>query len=270
MSSRALLPYLSGVAETVDPIDPGVVRSRLLDRGIDWPAPIVLPTTASTNADLLARAAAGARVGTCVVADEQTAGRGRLGRAWVSDPGAGLWCSTLVPYPGAHLPLLAGTVVARAVRATGLAVRLKWPNDVIAEDGAAPGKVAGILVEADGSGRAVVGIGVNVSGVPAGVAGAQSLAGAGHPTRREDLLVAILAGLHEALEREPTEVLAEYRGLCATVGREVRVVLPTGEELVGEAVGIADDGRLGVHVAGPDGRGNTRYLSAGDVVHATI
>jgi BirA family biotin operon repressor/biotin-[acetyl-CoA-carboxylase] ligase len=253
-----------------DRIDPVAVHGRLLDRGISWPVPQVVPSTDSTNADVLARAADGAPVGTCVVADEQTAGRGRLGRAWVSDPGAGLWCSTLIPYPGAHLPLLAGTVVAHAVRSTGLAARLKWPNDVIVDDPAAPGKIAGILVEADGSGRAVVGIGVNVWRVPADVPGAQSLAGAGHPTRREDLLVGILAGLHAGLAREPAEVLADYRTLCATVGREVRVVLPTGEELVGEAVGIADDGRLGVHVTGPDGRGNTRYLAAGDVVHATI
>lgn len=270
MSSHASLPYLSGVGASIDPIDPAVVHGRLLDRGIDWPAPIVLPTTESTNADLLARAPAGAPVGTCIVADEQTAGRGRLGRAWVSDPGAGLWCSTLVPYPGPHLPLLAGVVVARAVRTTGLAVRLKWPNDVIVEGEATPGKVGGILVEADGVGCAVVGIGVNVLRGPAGVPGAQSLAGAGHPTRREDLLIGILSGLHEALERDPAEVLADYRRLCATVGRQVRVVLPSGEELVGEAVGIADDGQLAVHVTGPDGRGNTRYLSAGDVVHATI
>lgn len=197
-----------------------------------------------------------------------------MGRAWSSDPGAGLWCSTLVPFTGPQLPLVAGVVVAQAIRSAGVPVRLKWPNDVILEHpGGTVGKVAGILVEADGHGRAVVGIGVNVHRVPAGVPGAESLAATRDGIRREDLLVAILAGLHERLASDAMAAMAsmaEYRQLCATVGRQVRVLLPTGEELVGEAVGIADDGRLGVHVTGADGRGNTRYLAAGDVVHATI
>lgn len=262
---------LSAVVAADDRIDPEVVHVRLLDRGIAWPAPIVERATASTNADLLARAAAGAPIGTCVVADEQTAGRGRMGRPWSSDPGAGLWCSTLVPFTGPQLPLAVGVVVAEAIRSAGVPVRLKWPNDVILEQPAGVvGKVAGILVEADGHGQAVVGIGVNVHRAPAGVPGAQSLAGAGGHVSRTDLLVSILAGLHGLARAEVEGVMADYRRLCATVGRRVRVLLPTGEELVADAVGIADDGRLGIHVSGDDGRGITRYLAAGDVVHATI
>ena len=107
-----------------------------------------------------------------VVADEQTAGRGRQGREWVSAPGAGLWCSVLVRMPADEgsglLPLLAGVAVVEAVRRHGVTAALKWPNDVVVDalaldGGPGPRKLAGVLGESDGADAVVLGIGVNVS-----------------------------------------------------------------------------------------------------------
>ena len=262
-------------------IDAEHVQQRLADREVPWPRPIVVASTGSTNADVLALAAEGAPEGTAVVADEQTAGRGRQGRTWVSDPGTGLWLSVLVRLGAGdqdwltRLPLLAGVVVVDAMGRHGVHAGLKWPNDVVVETAApgrpSPRKLAGILGETDGADAIVLGIGVNVSTpidqLP--VPEATSLRLEGAEVSREDLLVEILAGLHAALEdlrrTGGAQGMAEYRSRCLTVGREVAVTLPSGEVLAGRAVGIADDGRLGVHVTG-----KTVYVAAGDVVHATI
>ncbi|MDP1877171.1 MAG: biotin--[acetyl-CoA-carboxylase] ligase [Actinomycetota bacterium] len=264
----------------VPDIDPNYVEGRLADREVAWPRPVVVAVLGSTNADLLARAADGLPEGSVLVADEQTAGRGRMGRSWASAPGAGLWCSVLVRFGPdergaiARLPLLAGVSVAGAVAGLGVPAVLKWPNDVIVEQrkrDARSGKLAGILAESDGAGAAVVGIGVNVSqavdGLP--VPDATSLALEGAEVGRADLLVDILTRLHGHLRdlraTGGAETMAEYRRLCITVGRDITASLPSGEVLVGRAIGIADDGRLGIHVSG-----KTVYVAAGDVIHATI
>ena len=101
--------------------------------------------------------------GALAACDEQTAGRGRQGRTWVSPPGTAILCSILLRPPpdrvASELSLVAGTAVAEAIEvAAGLAVQVKWPNDVMLNRR----KVAGILAEAS-DGRAVVGIGVNVT-----------------------------------------------------------------------------------------------------------
>src|SRR6056297_1865807 len=87
--------YLSRVS-SLGELDPHRVQELLRTSGCPWPAPHYVDSTASTNADALAAARAGAVEGACFVAGEQTAGRGRHGRTWVSDPGAGLWCSTVL------------------------------------------------------------------------------------------------------------------------------------------------------------------------------
>jgi BirA family biotin operon repressor/biotin-[acetyl-CoA-carboxylase] ligase len=265
------------------PVDPEYVSRRLADRGIDWPVPIVVESTGSTNADLMALALGGAPEGTVIVADEQTAGRGRLGRSWISAPGSGLWVSALVRMPSGSgvgpglLPLLAGVAVADAIGAHGVEAVLKWPNDVIIDDPhPAPGraalrKVAGILSEADGSGGVVIGMGVNVSQsadeLP--VPQASSLRLEGAAVSRSDLLVDILVGLHAALAdlraTGGAESMRRYRVLCATVGRDVTATLPSGGVISGHAVGIADDGRLAIQTTA-----KTEYVAAGDVIHATI
>ena len=261
-------------------LDPRALHERLADREVHWPLPVVLASTGSTNADVLERARAGAPEGTVVVADEQTAGRGRLGRAWESAPGDGLWFSVLIrmaPDPARGLlPLLAGVAVAEAVRRRDLTVGLKWPNDVVidgpAHDGSpGPRKLAGILAETDGADGVVLGIGINVSqgrdGLP--TAQATSLALEGVTADRQDLLLDVLVGLHtavEALRHEgPGLAMDPYRALCLTIGRDVTVALPGGDEVSGRAVGVGEDGQLHVRTSE-----RTVSLAAGDVIHATI
>ena len=124
----------------------------------------------STNTAALALAHAGAAEGSAVLADTQRAGRGRLGRTWFSPPAAGLYLSVIVRPPRgtagvALLTLAAGVAVARAIqRASGLAIELKWPNDLVV--GRPWRKLGGLLCESAGSGAVVeavvVGIGLNV------------------------------------------------------------------------------------------------------------
>src|SRR5579875_3211553 len=155
-------------------LDASALRRAVLRPGGLWRAVEVTAVTGSTNADLLARAAAGAPEGVVLAAEEQTAGRGRRGRAWVSPPRAALTFSLLVrpaavpPARRGWLPLLAGVAAAEAVRtAAGAEAWLKWPNDLLAAaaGGAPRGKLGGILAEAVG-GAVVIGIGINVSAEP--------------------------------------------------------------------------------------------------------
>jgi BirA family biotin operon repressor/biotin-[acetyl-CoA-carboxylase] ligase len=126
--------------------------------------------TGSTNADAAAMADAGAPEGSVVIADQQTAGRGRLGRSWSSPPGTGIYASVVFrpePAVARMLTIAAGVAMAEAIdEATGLAPVLKWPNDVYLGGGPQSGrKVAGILAEAGGSGGhtwVVIGFGINV------------------------------------------------------------------------------------------------------------
>ena len=147
------------------PLDAASLHRALLRPGGLWQAVEVVDRTGSTNADLLARALDGAPEGMVLAAEEQSAGRGRMGRAWVSPPRAALTFSLLVrpaavpPARRGWLPLLAGVAVATAVTAvTGVQTRLKWPNDVLTGHA----KLAGILAEAAGD-AVVVGVGLNVS-----------------------------------------------------------------------------------------------------------
>jgi BirA family transcriptional regulator, biotin operon repressor / biotin---[acetyl-CoA-carboxylase] ligase len=237
----------------------------------------VVDETPSTNALVAARATAGAAEGLVVVAEHQTSGRGRLDRTWVTPPRAALTFSVLlrprvpdVRWP--WIPLLAGISVVDAVEdAGGPPCALKWPNDVM-YDGR---KLAGLLVErleTPTGPAAVLGVGLNVSTAEEElpVPGAGSLATAGWPgLDRALLLVRILEVLGKRLRRwsgdsgDPMRgLLEDYEARCETVGRSVRVHLPSGEELVGPAVGIADDGGLLVQAAQ-----GVVVVSAGDVVH---
>jgi BirA family transcriptional regulator, biotin operon repressor / biotin---[acetyl-CoA-carboxylase] ligase len=244
-----------------------------------WTSVEVVAVTGSTNADLLRR---GGPEGQVLVAEEQTAGRGRIGRSWVSQPGASLTFSVLlrpVTVPAARrgwLPLLTGVAVAAAVRdVSAVAAMLKWPNDVLIGSR----KLAGILAEQSGD-TVVVGIGVNVStpagALPASPGGlrATSLLAEGASVSREVVLAGILRNLERryvAFRTDPDVagggLLAEYRGLCATLGRSVRVELPGGRVVAGVAEDIDADGRL--LVAGPGG-GPPEAISAGDVFHVRL
>jgi BirA family biotin operon repressor/biotin-[acetyl-CoA-carboxylase] ligase len=178
------------------------------------------------------QAEAGCDEGTLVVAETQTAGRGRFARNWVSQPG-NLYLSAIF-YPSlAALPFLSslGSVaVARAIlRTTSIPPKVKWPNDVLVRGR----KVAGILVESGVEGRevkyAVLGIGINVSMDPlhlAGIPAAASLdCATGRPTARDELLARLLHeidGLYLKLRQGQTP-LAEWKGLLETLGRQIKV-----------------------------------------------
>ncbi len=237
----------------------------------------MVASTGSTNADLLA-AAADAADGQVLVAEEQTAGRGRLGRSWASGPGASLTFSVLLrpaavpPARRGWLPLLAGVAVASAVRSAGVTASLKWPNDVLVGDR----KLAGILAEQSPDGAAVViGIGLNVASVPGAIPAAPgglpptSLAAEGASVSREELLLAVLSEFERwyvPFRDDPAAggLPDAYRELCATLGQTVRVELPAGRELAGEATGIDAEGRLLI----TDKSGNPPVpVSAGDVIH---
>jgi BirA family transcriptional regulator, biotin operon repressor / biotin---[acetyl-CoA-carboxylase] ligase len=247
--------------------------------GTLWTSVEVVASTGSTNADLLRR---GGPEGQVLVAEEQTAGRGRMGRSWVSQPGASLTFSLLlrpVAVPPARrgwLPLLTGVSVAVAVReVAAVAAVLKWPNDVLIGSR----KLAGILAE-QSEDVVVIGVGLNVStqadALPVSTGGlrATSLLAEGAEVSR----VALLAGILRELERryvafrdDPSAgggaLLTEYRALCATLGQEVRAELPGGRVLSGVARDIDTGGRL--LIAAADGASPTP-ISAGDVVHVRL
>ncbi len=263
------------------PLSPRALDRALVTPGGLWSRIDVRAETGSTNADASAAALRGEPEGLVVVAEQQSAGRGRRDRQWVSPPRAGLTLSMLLR-PGAAgvaagayawLPLLAGVALVEAVRRVAeVDAALKWPNDLLVGDG----KAAGILAEVAGD-AVVVGIGLNVTtraaelpattGLPA-----TSLILAGARTAdRDPLLRALLRGfagwyrgwLEAGGDAEMSGLLAAYRRDCATVGRQVRVLLPAGAPIEGEATGVNADGQLVVRTAD----GAEHRVSAGDVLH---
>ena len=223
-----------------------------------------MDSTGSTNADAAELARQGAADGTCLVAGEQTAGRGRHGRTWVSRPGMGLWSSIIVRgfAPPSQLPLLAALAVIDVSRDLGgLSWSIKWPNDVLSGDGR---KVAGILAEAV-AGAVVVGIGINIEAPPAEFVGAGCWVDEGSSPDRSALLAGLLIAMHSRLHRPWSSNLDDYRAACRTLGASVHVVLPDGERFDGTGIDVDDDGHLLVQT------GQTvRMVVAGDVLHATI
>lgn len=229
--------------------------------------------TGSTNADLLELARDGAPEGAVLVANHQTAGRGRSGRTWTAPPNASLLLSVLVR-PPAHLAGLStmamGLAAADAVEsAAQFRPKLKWPNDLVwPGDGSAPDrKLAGILAEAQwpssGQVAVVIGIGLNVNwpaDLPddlAEIATAVNHIG-GEDVDRELLLVDLLLHFEQRYDQLGSdELLDAWRNSSATLGRRVRVDLGA-ERVEGVARDITAEGHLLV-----DGR----EITAGDVVH---
>jgi BirA family transcriptional regulator, biotin operon repressor / biotin---[acetyl-CoA-carboxylase] ligase len=267
------------VAGSRAPLDAAALSRALIEPGGLWRTVTVTGSTGSTNADLLAQAASGAPEGTVLVTETQTAGRGRMGRTWLSPPGAALMFSVLLrptavpPARRGWLPLLAGVAIASALRGvTGLDVGLKWPNDVLTGGG----KLAGILAEQyTGTEAIVAGAGINVSTrrdeLPVETATSLLLAGAAD-LRRDRLLCAVLAEFARLYQAwagpagqgapDAAGLRDRYRGCCVTLGRPVRAELPGGGALTGTAVDVDETGSLQLRT--PDG---LRTISAGDVVH---
>jgi BirA family transcriptional regulator, biotin operon repressor / biotin---[acetyl-CoA-carboxylase] ligase len=258
--------------ETPPPLDAAALANAVIRPGGLWREVRVVETTGSTNTDLMRAACAGAAEGAVLAAETQTAGRGRLGRRWLSPPRSALTFSVLLRPSGVPrsrlgwVPLLAGVSAASVLRElAAVDAVLKWPNDVLAGDR----KLAGILAEQSG-GAIVAGIGINVSAVPHGLeaTAVTSLDAAGSVRLpRDRLLAALLAELQEwylRWVRDPDGcgLRQQYQSLCATIGRDVRVHLPGGRTLTGTARRVDVHGRLQVHAGGA-----LTAVSAGDVVH---
>ncbi|WP_369253400.1 biotin--[acetyl-CoA-carboxylase] ligase [Geodermatophilus amargosae] len=261
------------------PLDAPALQAALVRDSRLWRSLEVVEEAGSTNAVLAARAADdGVPEGSVLVAEHQAAGRGRLDRTWTSPPRAGLTVSVLLrpDVPAARrgwLPLLTGVALGEAVgEVTGVRTSLKWPNDLLAVDGA---KLAGILAEAVSAPAhpaVVVGTGLNVTTradelPPTG--SSLSLV-TGSPVDRGPVLLAFLRALERrylawtAALGDPvsTGLAADYLAWCSTVGAEVTVTLPDGSTLTGTATGVDWDGRLVVRTVE-----GTVELASGDVQH---
>lgn len=236
--------------------------------GLEWHDQV-----ASTNALAAEAVRRGVPEVHAVLADRQTAGRGRLGRSWQAPVGTSILLSLVVrpevPAPVLSLlPLLAGVALAEAVEpfCPGATVALKWPNDLLV--GGA--KAAGILAEEVG-GAAVIGIGCNVDwrGVerPPELAAATSLAeAAGRFVDRWRVLAAVtgvFGNRYRAWNEDPGAFLDDYRDRSATLGRQVRISRPSAAPIEGLAAAIGADGTLAVRTLD----GAIHRCSAGDVEH---
>jgi BirA family biotin operon repressor/biotin-[acetyl-CoA-carboxylase] ligase len=230
------------------------------------PRLLALDTAGSTNDELSRRALADPAAwpdGSVVLTLDQTAGRGRRGRVWVAPPGRTLAVSVLCA-PGrtdldpGWLPLIAGLALVGTLRDVVPApaeVTLKWPNDVHV-DGR---KVSGILGE------------LEEAELPTATSTSLRLAGVQEPDV-DAILAAYLAAFRAryrawvdaAGDARAAGLVDEITRTCATVGRDVRVELPGGGELLGRATGVDDDGRLTVESAGDRA---VTSVAAGDVTH---
>ena len=210
----------------------------------------------------------GAPHGTVVLAEEQTAGRGRRGRSFHSPAGENLYFTLILRLDAAthrSLPVSVPLAVCRALRAEGVDARIKWPNDVWVGER----KLSGMLIDTETSGGGLVaypGIGINVNGDPTLSPTLRDIATSlrretGRTHDRETLLARICNGLEEALARPPAELMPLYRELSLILGRAVIVHPAVGEPFEARAADLAADGSLVVEH--PGGRRET--IAAADV-----
>ncbi len=232
-----------------------------------------ISSTGSTNADLAASARDGAPMGSVLISDEQTAGRGRFARQWSSPPGTSLSISALLrpafTVGWSAASLVTGLAVTQALAGLGAPASLKWPNDVLLRVDDGDRKVCGILseiVRTPDAPALVIGIGINVSQradqLPVDTATSLALAGCAASTA--EVATAVLRALDAALTHwmRGDDLRSAYRTHCSTLGRRVRVQLEGDNSFSGVAEDISDDGTLIVATAGA-----RRRVAAGDVIH---
>jgi BirA family biotin operon repressor/biotin-[acetyl-CoA-carboxylase] ligase len=243
----------------------------------------------STNREAVALGQAGIEHGTLVLADAQTAGRGRMARSWFSPPNVNLYGSLVIrtiinPQRTAAwlswLPLIAAVAVAEAIEIAG-SVRsaVKWPNDLLLNER----KVGGILCESAGSSGTepfqVIGIGINVNGTlddfPEELRQIATTIRheAGRFIDRNQLVAQLLVGLESRLEEFLSHgadpIALAYRRRCTTIGKTVKAVLPGGKAYTGIAKNIEQDGSLTL-IQLPSSETEVpmiRHLRAADIVH---
>jgi len=222
--------------------------------------------TGSTNADLADESRRGVADPVVLLADHQTAGRGRLDREWL-DAGESLLVSLRMTCSAgdAHLMMDAVAAAARHAVAGHIVdeVLFKWPNDLVVVRHGEVSKLAGTLAEWVDSDPPVVviGLGMNIGPAPIDQPTAW-VEETGGCVSRDRLLAEMLAAIPPRLT-DPTLVRAEMKSHNATLGRRVEAHLPGGRTLIGVATGLTDQGRLVV----VDDSGTEHHVSAGDVVH---
>lgn len=262
------------VAPMTDRTPLDVPRLRAAVAGV-YADVVYTESTGSTNADLALAAQRGAPAWTAHVTEYQHAGRGRHGRVWTAPPGSQVILSILMRPPAETLqrlgtmPLITGLAILDALP---IEARLKWPNDVLVQGR----KLCGILGEAvalDEHPALVMGLGLNVSlteaELPVPHAISLDLAFPDQQFDRTELAAQILLALHNRLSQwihnDPT-LIRDYRQVCSSIGQQVKVVLPGDAILLGEAVDVAEDGKLRV----VDKQGTLHELAAGDVTHLRL
>ncbi len=227
----------------------------------------------STNQVAKQLARQGAAHMTLVLADEQTSGRGRRGRSWLSRPGLGAWMTLIVrpDVPCARAPelvMVAAVALCWALRTlTAMDAQIKWPNDVLCQGKKLSGTLLELSADGDRLEFAVIGVGVNVLGTefPADLPDAGSIESAsGKLLRRSAVVETFLDAFDQVYRKWAADGMAHvcpaYKGLSSTLGAKVKALCPDGE-VYGIAEDIAPDGALLLRLDD----GSLRALYAGDV-----
>ena len=244
----------------------------------------------STNTEALSLAQNGAAHGTVVVADHQSGGYGRHGRAWFSPPGLNIYCSIIVRGVGRNLsvsqwlswvPLVSALAVTEATQqVAAVSLSLKWPNDLLLHER----KVGGILCESSFATTndpvVVIGIGLNVNVHPESFPeelrpiAASLMEASRRPIDRNRLIAQLLLELEQCLDElqssGPVRLRQAYAARCATLGRQVRVLFTNDQPIVGIAEALSADGALQVSAMPPHPRSQPMPLievRAADVIH---
>jgi BirA family transcriptional regulator, biotin operon repressor / biotin---[acetyl-CoA-carboxylase] ligase len=270
------------------PLDVRVIQSHLATRSVGRRIELH-DRLESTNREAVRLGQAGVEHGTLVLADAQTAGRGRMARSWFSPPGVNLYGSVVLrttldgqDLAGwlSWLPLIAALSAAEAIEIVGSAsVAVKWPNDLLINEC----KVGGILCESGTSSKAgafqVIGVGINVNGAQEDFPDAlrhfattiRHETGSAVDRNRliAQLLIELESRIDEFLSRGSEAIAPAYGRRCATVGKTVKAMLAHGEEYIGVAEAIAKDGSLTLveRSAGTSSKPVIRQLRAADIVH---
>lgn len=246
--------------------------TRLIGRSI-----VFLDSTGSTNSYTKKLAEGPFTEGTVVIADEQTAGRGRLGRQWVSPKGKGIWMSILLkpdllPSDAAKLTIAAAYAVSKALwNCCRLDARIKWPNDIVAGGKKLCGILTEMSAEADEINSVVVGIGINanlgeedfgpeVSGIATSIRLEKDT-----EVSRKALAASVLNEFEKVYEVFAKEgsikpFLDEYKSRSAVLGKEIRVITKK-EEIIGSAEDISEEGHLVIRLKD----GTLREIISGEV-----
>lgn len=251
------------------------LKTRIIGKEIIYKA-----VTQSTNTDAFELAKEGALEGTCIIAEVQTAGRGRLGRSWIAKPSSSILTSIIIrpQIPPSHAPILtlaAGIAVHRAIeRVTSLVPHIKWPNDILVNDK----KVAGILTEMNAEldivHFVVIGIGINVNydlrDMPdelTKIATSLNIQ-TGRFISRNYLITALYEEMEGAYRRfirqGPSAIVEEWQERAHIKGRKVTATIMNGVKIMGCAQGVDDDGALLVKT----GSGSIHRITAGEVIFA--